>query len=253
MPDFALVTGAASGIGRSCALELARHGHNLVLWDVNDAGLQEVEAELKKTSTNPSIQVISTKVDVADGQAVKEAAQQLHHRDDSIRISKLVAAAGIVRMDSLANQDAGAANLMMQVNYEGVLSTLQAVHSDVVASKGSIVVLGSTESFMGAAPIHTYVASKHAVLGLCRSAAIELGPLGVRLNIVCPGTIKTPMYTPELLGPEAMELDRALQAKTPLRRVGTPEEVANVVRFLLSDDASYITGASIVVDGGLTV
>ncbi|KAK4934319.1 hypothetical protein LTR10_024378 [Elasticomyces elasticus] len=250
MSEFALVTGAASGIGRCCALELARHGHNLLLWDVNDAGLQEVEAELM-TFKDPSKQVICTKVDVADGQAVKETVERLHQ--SSARIAKLVAAAGIVRMDSLENQQPELAKLIMQVNYEGVLSTLQAVYSDIVACKGSIVVIGSTESYMGGAPIHAYVASKHAVLGLCRSAAIELGPQGVRLNVVCPGTITTPMYQPELMGPEAMEMDRALQARTPLRRLGTPEEVAKVVRFFLSDDASYVTGASIVVDGGLTV
>ncbi|KAK5021093.1 hypothetical protein LTS07_011246 [Exophiala sideris] len=180
-----------------------------------------------------------------------EAAQQL--RQSSIRIAKLVAAAGIVRMDSLANQQPDLVKLIMQVNYEGVQSTLQAVPSNIVACKGSIVVIGSTEGYMGGAPIHAYVASKHAVLGLCRSAAIELGPQGVRLNVVCPGTIKTPMYQPELMGPEAIAMDKEMQAKTPLRRLGTPEEVAKVVRFLLIDGASYVTGASIVVDGGLTV
>lgn len=115
-----------------------------------------------------------------------------------------------------------------------------------------VVLRGSTESFKDGAPIHGYCASKHAALGFARAAALQLGPLGVRINTICPGTIWTPLYDPESQGPAAVAMDKELRARTPLRRMGGPDEVAKVAKFLLNEDASYIAGTTIVVDGGLT-
>lgn len=137
------------------------------------------------------------------------------------------------------------------MNFDGVANTLRLFASDMVSQKGAMVVIGSTESLNGGGSISTYCSTKHAVLGLARSAAIELGPHGARVNTICPGTIRTPMYVPEAMGPEAIQMDKELTKRTPLQRHGKADEVAAVARFLLSTEASYINGAAIVADGGL--
>lgn len=249
MGDVTLITGAASGIGHCTAIELGKCGQNLLLWDVNEDGLRATSDEVKKVA--PAIFIAWMKVDVSDRSVLEQVVQKTTKQ--GLRITKIAAIAGVARMNSYQMQNAADAELMVRVNFDGVVNTVQTAAAGVIDAKGSIVLMGSTESFQGGAHIHTYVASKHAVLGYGRSAAMELGPLGVRVNIVAQGTIRTPMYQPELLGPEAVRMAKEPEAKTPLRRVGHLEEVAKVVRFLLSDDASYITGACITVDGGLTV
>ena len=246
--ETALISGAASGIGQGCALELARNHYNLILWDIDADGLQATVAQVQRET--PACKVMTAIVDVGDRGAVLKAFEDVPAA--GITVTKVAACAGIARLDALSNQRPSDAVRVMAVNYDGAVHVLQAVYLHLIQSKGAAVVIGSTESFVGGGPLHAYAASKHALLGFCRSAAIELGAHGVRINMLSPGTIKTPMYQPELMGPEAMEIDRQLQAKTPLRRLGRPEEIARVIRFLLSDDASYMTGANMVVDGGLT-
>ncbi|KAE8331412.1 3-oxoacyl-reductase FabG [Aspergillus sergii] len=245
----AVVTGAASGIGQSIALELARVGYGLILWDINEAGLKETAQMARQLTTQCVHDQI---VDVSDAARVHEAARVA--REEGFAVRAVVANAGIVRLDSLLNPDPEAAKRTMAVNVDGVYNTLQAWAQNLVegGSESAAVVIGSTEGIRGAPELNSYCRSKAAVLGIMRAAATELGPHGVRVNSILPGPIRTPMYEPEKLGPEAMALDAVLQAKTPLRRVGLPEEVAKVARFLLSSDASYMAGAELVVDGGLT-
>ncbi|OAL27826.1 hypothetical protein AYO20_09679 [Fonsecaea nubica] len=249
MTEVVLVTGAASGIGRACAVELSKSGYDLLLWDIDGKGLEE--SQMEALSARQSARVKIRVVNVAERNEVSAAAEEA--KATNLGVSKLVAAAGIVRLDGLTNKQPEAHDLVMKVNYEGLVNTVHAVSGSIVQAKGAIVLIGSTEGFRGAAPIHGYCASKHAVHGFGRCAAMELGPLGVRLNIIAPGMVDTPMYMPEKLGPAAVALDQALQSRTPLRRRGKASEVATVAKFLLSDDASYVSGATIVVDGGLTV
>lgn len=249
MVDVTLITGAASGIGRACAIELSRSGYNLLLWDVQGDHLEDTKAAV--IAARDSVQVNVDVVDVANRAEVSAAVSKAAAA--GIRVVKLIAAAGIVRLDGLTNQQPEVQDLIMRVNYEGLVNAVHATSDGIIQAKGAIVLIGSTEGFRGAAPIHAYCASKHAVHGFGRCAAMELGPLGVRVNIVAPGTVDTPMYRPELLGPSAIALDRELQDRTPLRRRGKASEIATVVRFLLSDDASYVAGATIVVDGGMSV
>ncbi|KIW77169.1 hypothetical protein Z517_09615 [Fonsecaea pedrosoi CBS 271.37] len=248
MTSRTLITGAASGMGQCCAVDLARKGDNLVLWDVNVEGLQTTVQLCLAES--PGCKISTARVDVSDRDGVTKAFEDI--KTAGLSVTKVAAVSGIVRFNSLLNPQFEDADRVMQVNYQGVVNTMQVACQDLIQHKGAAVMIGSTESIIGGAPLHSYCASKHALLGFCRSAAIELGPHGVRVNIVSPGSIKTPMYQPEKLGPAAVEMDRAMQARTPLRRLGKPEEIAKVVSFLLSDDASYMTGSNVVVDGGVT-
>lgn len=244
-----VVTGAASGIGQAIAFELARYGYDLILWDINEQGLAQTLQRIYHDTPRAYTQT----VDVADFKQVQQASQVA--RDEGFTVRAVVAAAGIVRMDSLRTPDPLGSQQTLAVNAHGVYNTLQAWTEDLVAggTESAAVIIGSTEGIRGAPGLNSYCRSKAAVLGIARAAAIELGPLGVRINTILPGTIRTPMYQPEKLGPQAIALDAELQRRTPLRRVGQPEEVAKVARFLLSSDASYMAGAEVVVDGGLTV
>ncbi|KAJ5239866.1 hypothetical protein N7468_004485 [Penicillium chermesinum] len=193
--------------------------------------MHETAQQIEKLGQQTKVQV----VDVSDAKQAEEASRSA--RAGGFTVRAVVAAAGIVRLDSLRNPDPVSAQQMMAVNVDGVYNTLQ----DLVAggSESSALIVGSTEGFKGAPALNTYCRSKAAVLGIARAAALELGPLGVRVNTIQPGTIRTPMYQPEKMGPGACELATELQRRTPLRRVGQPEEVAKVARFLISADASY--------------
>ncbi|MCJ1297783.1 hypothetical protein MMC08_000571 [Hypocenomyce scalaris] len=244
----AVVTGAASGIGRCTAIELARTGYDLILWDINEEMLDETAA----LCSGFGGKVFSTVVDVSDAKAVTTAAKE--GRSHSTAIRAIVAAAGIVRFDNLTQPNVETFREIMRVNTDGTLNLLHPFTTDLIAggTDSAAVFIGSTESYKGGAYLSAYCASKHAVLGIARAAAVELGPHGVRINCVHPGTILTPMYQPEKHGPEGIAMGKALEQATPLKRLGMPEEIATVVRFLLSSDASYVTGAALVVDGGLT-
>ncbi|KAH8821872.1 oxidoreductase [Xylogone sp. PMI_703] len=237
MSPLALITGAASGIGQSCAVELAASGYDLLLWDIGTDGL---ESTIKLAKTARVINFNEIKEAVADAKA------------NGLHVGRIAAVAGIARANSLGAPSHQEAELLMRINYYGVVQTVEAFYEDLIATKGAVVVVGSIQSFKGGASGHAYSASKHAVLGFVRSAAAELGPLGVRVNRICPGTIDTPMYRLTTQGPQGRAATQKLESDTPLRRLGQPEEVAKVMRFLLSDDASYVTGVSFVVDGGLT-
>jgi len=244
----AVVTGAASGIGRCTAIELARTGYDLILWDTNKTMLYETVTLCDKYGGK----IISTVTDVSDIESMTKAADEARSKSSPVRA--IVAAAGIVRFDNLNTPSLETYREIMRVNTDGTLNLLHTWMPDLISggTGSAAVFIGSTESFKGGAYLNGYCASKHAILGIARSAAVELGPRGVRVNCVHPGTILTPMYEPEKLGPEAVAMGKALEKATPLQRLGQPEEIASVVRFLLSSDASYVTGAALVVDGGLT-
>lgn len=244
-----IVTGAGSGIGWHSALEMAKRGSDVVLWDVDTGALDRLEQEIRLAAAH--VRVTSTRVDVSDHEACLQAAEAA--RSNGFDIKHVIASAGIVRFNSLLNENRADANLVFQVNYFGVVNTMEAFHADLVKNRGSAVLIGSTESYSGGAPLHAYASSKHAVLGYGRSTAMELGPHGVRVNTICPGIVRTGMYNEDDMGPEAQEMNKAMQARIPLRRICEPQEIAKTAAFLLSDDASYITGASIVADGGMTV
>jgi NAD(P)-dependent dehydrogenase (short-subunit alcohol dehydrogenase family) len=240
-----LVTGALTGIGRATALAFAREGARVVVSGRHDEEGQKLAAELQKLG--------------AEAEFVRSDVR----RDEDVRdlVDKTVARFG--RLDAAVNcagtegtpgpvteQTAETYAATFDTNVLGTLLSMKHEMRVMLAQgSGSIVNLSSTYGHTGAAGASIYVASKHAVEGLTKSAALEAASSGVRVNMVAPGPIETGMLK-RFAGTD--ERKAVLAASVPLKRVGRPEEIAQTIMFLASDKASFITGASYLVDGGKT-
>jgi NAD(P)-dependent dehydrogenase (short-subunit alcohol dehydrogenase family) len=237
-----VVTGGASGIGRACAAALLQAGRPVALLDRDTRALDDTTAILGSDG------VWSGAVDVTDSDAV--AAAVVAARAVLGTIGGLVHAAGVVMTDPIDTMRWDRWATVLEVNLTAYARCVQAVIGDLRAASGSAVVgIASIDALVGHASNGPYGASKGGVVALTRSLAVELGPAGIRVNAVCPGYIDTPMLAGALGAPGVRD---HMIADAPLGRLGQPEEIGRVVRFLLSDDASFVTGATIVVDGGTT-
>lgn len=244
-----IVTGAAGAIGGATAKVLAREGARLLLVDLNGAGLAERERELKAAGA----EVTSRPADVSRSEEVKgfiDAAVARYGRLDGLFNN-----AGVEgHIAPTWEYDIEEFDRVTRVNTNGVfLGMRHALPLMIAQGSGSIVNTASIGSERGLAGACTYNASKHAVVGLTRTAAAEAGPKGIRVNCVMPGVIDTPLLE-SVLGP-LFGGDIALGKKTlgkiaPLERIGQPVEIGEVVAFLLSDAASFVTGAAWSIDGG---
>ena len=241
-----VVTGGGSGIGREVCRALAEVGRPIAAWDRNGDGA----AETAELCAALGVATCSATVDVRDTAAIQAA---LAATLDALgAVGGLVHAAGVpmgFTPDPLSPEEF---DLVLDVNLraEAVLvrELLPALRD---AGPGSGVVgISSIEGLIGHGNIPAYTASKHGLIGLTRSLAARLGPEGIRVNAVCPGYIATPMFLPIVeANPEARA---GFERRIPMGRLGTPDEIARLVRFLLSDDASYMHGAAVVADGGVT-
>ncbi len=237
-----VVTGAASGIGRACAEVLAASGRAIALWDLNQGAACKLAGEL---SAEYGIAAVGLQVDVADPAAIHAAAAAT--RESIGAPGGLVHAAGMVLQMPVADTEVEAWDRLMNVNLRALLLAVQALLPDLEQTgHGAVVGIGSINATLGNGLIPAYSASKGGMISLVRSLADDLGRRGVRINVVSPGQIRTPMLQPAVDAlPEGTFEQRIL-----LGRLGEPREVAMVVAFLLSDQASYITASELVVDGG---
>jgi NAD(P)-dependent dehydrogenase (short-subunit alcohol dehydrogenase family) len=240
-----VVTGGASGIGRAACLALAESGRPIAAWDLNGAGAQETAA----LAAEHGVKTIGLTVDVTDRDALDAAVKESIAALDTV--GGLVHAAGMVSpvLDDILDVDTWDTVLAVNLRAEAdlVRALLPALRD---ASPGAAVVgIASIEALVGHGVIPSYCASKAGLLGLTRAFAHRLGPEGIRVNAICPGFVETPMLAPALALPGSQG---RLEEQIPLGRLAQPEEIGRVARFLLSEDASYIHGASIVVDGGAT-
>jgi 3-oxoacyl-[acyl-carrier protein] reductase len=236
----ALVTGASRGIGRAIALDLARHGADVALVGRDSAALAEVAAEAVATGVKASVRL----ADVADPVAVNAfVAATL---EEFGRIDIAIANAGQAVDGLLVRMKPADVDLMLDVNLKSALYLVSAVSRSMMKQRSGVIVLvSSIVGMSGNAGQAAYAASKAGLLGLAKSAAKELGSRNVRVNAVAPGLIETAMT-------EAMPQEARAHylATIPLGRAGTPDDVSGVVTFLCSDAARYVTGQTIVVDGG---
>ncbi len=239
----ALITGGGGGIGATTARLFAREGARVVVADVNEAGVSRVVEEI--TSSEGS--ALGVMMDVADAGSVQAAVDRA--RDWGGRIDVLLNNAGITRDAGLLKMTEEQWDAVIAVNLKGVFLCGKAVAPVMVEQgSGSIINVSSVVGLYGNYGQTNYAATKAGVIGITRTWARELGPKGIRVNAVCPGFTATEMV---LTVPENV-LD-GIRQKTPLRRLGDPEEIARTYLFLASDDASFVTGAVLSADGGLTL
>jgi NAD(P)-dependent dehydrogenase (short-subunit alcohol dehydrogenase family) len=245
---ISLVTGAASGIGRATSLVMAREGATVVVSDVNADGAEETLSEIKE----------------AGGDGMFVHADVSRPDDVSALIAQIVSTYG--RVDCAYN-NAGIEGYMagrlheypedqwdrlIDINLKGVwLCLKQEISQMMQQGGGAIVNTASAAGLVGSRRMSGYVASKHAVVGLTKAAALEYARDGIRVNAVCPGIINTPMMS-RLIGSREAEYEASIPVRQPIGRLGTPEEIAESVTWLCSDSASLVTGLAMAVDGGLT-
>jgi NAD(P)-dependent dehydrogenase (short-subunit alcohol dehydrogenase family) len=237
-----IVTGGASGIGAACARALAGAGRPVALWDRADpAALAEEIAEATGVSVHP------VTADVTATSSLPAAVAETREALGSI--GGLVHAAGVPGPYPVGELDEARWGAVLDVNLRAEALIAQEILDDLKGAPGSAIVgISSVEGFIGNAFLPAYCASKAGLLGLTRSLAHLLAGEGVRVNAVCPGYIDTPM----LHGTAPPEMFEEFRTKSPMGRLGNADEVAAAVRFLMSDEASFITGASLTVDGGMT-
>lgn len=241
MAPAVLVTGAASGIGRATAHALAAAGRDLILWDIQSEPLRDLAAQLPVVTSVAAFDVTDT---AARHSALTEA------RETHDTIVGFVHAAGVSGAEPISAYTAESWARTIDINLTTAAAMTHELAEDLAAAgDGAIVYISSVEGWFGHEWLPAYCTSKSGLLGLARAAGMELAKRGVRVNCVCPGAIETPMLQPLLDFDEFR--DRTI-SRTPLGRLGQPEDIADVIVFLLSQQARFVTGTSLIVDGGLT-
>jgi 2-hydroxycyclohexanecarboxyl-CoA dehydrogenase len=239
-----IVTGAASGIGLATAQRFASEGSNVAVWDVNEEGAQRAVADLKSRG----VKAIANRVDVSNRQQVNAAVERFHAEIGQANI--LVNNAGITLFKSFMEMDEDTWERVMSINLKSMLVCTQAVLPDMLAAKwGRIINISSSSAQTGSARMTAYAASKGGVIAFTKSLAQELAPTGITVNNVPPGFVDTPMLRGEGTAGLGVGVE-AVAARSPMGRPGRPENIAAAVTFLASDDADYITGHTLSVNGG---
>ncbi|ADN50998.1 SDR family NAD(P)-dependent oxidoreductase [Vulcanisaeta distributa] len=240
----AIVTGAGQGIGRSIALRLARDGAIVVVTDITGK-----ENETLNEVKNLGGQGMALKLDVTDPRMAEDVAKRVY--DAYGRIDILVNNAGIYPFKPFLEMTFDDWYRVINVNLNGTFNVTKAVVPYMVKQKyGRIINIASVAgNAMGFAGLTHYSASKAGIVGFTRALALELARYGITVNAIAPGAVKTP----GAMQPGSEEQIKMMEQIIPVGRLAEPEDIASVVAFLASDEASYITGALIIVDGGWTI
>lgn len=239
-----IVTGACSGIGHACAVALAEAGRNLALWDLDLASAEGLAKELEQRH---GIRAIGLAVDVADLEAIDTGVRQ--SREALGTLGGLVHSAGVSGVSTLEELTPETWKKVLDINLRAEVFIAKAMLDDLKASPGAAIVgIASINATLGHRMNPSYSASKGGMLAVNRALADDLAGSGIRINSVSPGQIATPMLLQAL--DQVPGQQEAFERHILMARLGEPKEVAAAVRFLMSDDASYITATEIVVDGG---
>jgi len=237
---LALVTGAAQGIGYACAEALQEQGARLIIVDINDKGIEDAVAALGK-------ETLGLVCDMGDPEQVNAMFDLVDKENGPLDV--LVNNAGIAMPGDFLDTTIEQFQRVIDVNLVGTFIALQRAARSMVAHKikGSIINMSSINAVVAIPSIAAYCASKGGVMQLTKASALALAPHEIRVNAVGPGSIDTAMMAGVNANPEAM---KTVMSRTPLQRVGSAREIGDVVAFLASDKASYITGETIYADGG---
>lgn len=239
-----VVTGAASGIGLATAQRFARDGAKVAVWDINEEGAKRAAEELVAAGGT----AISSRVDVSNRAQVDAAVRQVHAAFGPVQI--LVNNAGITDFCSFMEMTEEKWDRIMTINLKSMLVCTQAVLPDMLAAKwGRVINISSSSAQTGSARMTAYAASKGGVIAFTKSLAQELAPSGITVNNVPPGFVDTPMLRNEGVAGMGASVD-AVAAHSPMKRPGRPENIAAACAFLASEDADYITGHTLSVNGG---
>ncbi|MCX7695316.1 MAG: 3-oxoacyl-ACP reductase FabG [Caloramator sp.] len=239
----AIITGAARGIGKATAEKFLKEGASVVICDINQEQVDTAVSELKGIGEN----VLGIKVDVTNRAEVDEMVRLTVEKFG--KVDCLVNNAGITADNTLLKMTEAEWDRVIDINLKGVFNCGQAV-AKVMVDQGSGVILNATSvvGLYGNYGQTNYAATKWGVIGMTKTWAKELGKKGIRVNAVAPGFILTPMT--EKMPEKVLEM---MKDKAPLKRLGMPEDIANAYAFLASDEASFITGTVLSVDGGIVL
>ena len=249
---IAFVTGAGSGIGKSIARLFAQQGAHVVLADIREDAAQRVARELQEAGGSTRVQ----QLDVAEESQVKAAIEQVSAREGRLNI--LVNNAGISHVGNILETSLDDWERLMRVNARGVfLCAREGVRQMLSQSPGGgvIINMASVAAMIGIERRLPYCASKGAALALTRSIAIDFATQGIRCNAICPGTVQTPfveVYLARNFAGHEDEVRQQLHARQPIGRMGRPDEIAYAALYLASDEAAFVTGSALVIDGGWT-
>jgi NAD(P)-dependent dehydrogenase (short-subunit alcohol dehydrogenase family) len=239
----AVVTGGGSGMGRAICHHLARRGHRVAVLDVNGESSEQVAKEVEAEGGR----ALAAAVDISDRPAVDAVLNRVRSTFGSVEI--MITSAGIEAFEDFVAIDTEAWERMLAVNLTGTFHCLQAAVPDMIAAGwGRIVTISSSSAQSGTRRMAHYVASKGGVIALTKALALDLAPHHITVNTIPPGFIDTPMMRRPIDAGAVSSMDELL-ARSPLGRAGTPDDVAAACAFLCSEEAGYITGQQINVNG----
>jgi len=241
----AIVTGARRGMGRTHALILAKAGAKVVVSDISLEDCEKVVKEIKKTKG----QAIAVECDISNKNQVDEMVKKTVEKWG--RVDILVNNAGICQFKPFLDLTEEEWDRTININLKGYFLCSQVAAKQMAKQKKGVIVniasVAMGQQGIGFPNIVHYCASKGGIVAMTEALALELAPYNIRVNVISPGMIETPMVESIKQDPKTVE---ALLAQVPMRRMGAPEEVSNLVLFLVSDESSYMTGSTVVVDGG---
>jgi 2-hydroxycyclohexanecarboxyl-CoA dehydrogenase len=248
MERVAVVTGAASGMGLAIGRHLAAGGDRVALLDLQGEATQDAADDLRREGAT----AIGVEADVTDRSAVDAALEKVRAELGPIRI--VVTAAGLDAFERFTEITPESWERVLAVNLTGTFHCVQAAVPDMLeAGWGRIVTISSSSAQSGAPRMAHYVAAKAGVIGLTRALALDLARHGITVNVIPPGMIDTPMLRRAAAGGDIGTLEKTAARAVPIGRPGTPEEVAATCGFLCSDEAAFITGQVIGVNGGMVI